>query len=618
MALFPSHHLHSLHLHKIHRPNVVVLLGSRRTGRGMHHKIAQITSKINELLPQFSKVVSLKNFAPTNKCPPKKQRFVTFLMQGQAIPMMLTEEEVSTPMMEAMIERLNEESENDSGLKLPLPVEQLDWETFGAMTGLGPRVVTHTKRLLLKLHPKSLRQQVYMTCEVIAEDNIIKLRARWSVVGALMGTTDDCVRSMYRNYRERSGNSKPGRPRLLTDEQALQVFEEVTRKTLEKHPMTRKDLSRYIKSEWGVDVSKKTIHRLVKEHPELSPGVAMPMERMRAEVTREELVQFYDQLRVIVDGVLPESVVNLDEVGFSRRARGSPLPCVIPSQLQESKIEYVPQDELDSTTTLLAAVTLAGEALLPYIVTPVKSLPNEFLTQATWMGRDCVLDFSSSGFANGRVINQWYEKVFRPWCERHRRNIDNPHAPIVLICDGFSGHTNDDLKAMAATDNVRLMFLPAHSSHLTQALDKFVFAIMKRDYNVIDSQVADRNGRKIDRILKAFYGTCTSPLTIRASWKAIGIIGLHDASGQSLGIHVDGTNIINRHVEMAPEAGYQRKRHRIQQDYLGNRQALEMVEQGRCPHCGQPLRPPQPPGALPVPQFQQAGGTQGYTPSIHT
>ena len=82
MALFPLHHLHSLHVHKVHRPNVVVLLGSRRTGRCMQHKIAQITSKINELLPQFSKVVSLKNFTPTNKCPPKKQRFVTFLMQG--------------------------------------------------------------------------------------------------------------------------------------------------------------------------------------------------------------------------------------------------------------------------------------------------------------------------------------------------------------------------------------------------------------------------------------------------------------------------------------------------------------------------------------------------------
>ena len=54
-----------------------------------------------------------------------------------------------------------------------------------------------------------------------------------------------------------------------------------------------------------------------------------------------------------------------------------------------------------------------------------------------------------------------------------------------------------------------------------------------------------------------------------------------------------------QHMELAPTTGYQRRRHNIQQDYLGNRQALQRVREGRCPHCGElrarplpePLRP---------------------------
>lgn len=502
--------------------------------------------------------------------------------------------------IDSLIQQLNEEDETDSVRNPPIPVDDLRWDILAECQGITQRTITRTKRLLLQLRPKSLRQQVYMTCEVITEDDLVKLSARWSVIAGLFDTSGDCVRSYYRNYQERHEAARSGRPRKLTEEQILRVVEHVRVKTLEKNPMTRKDVVRFIFSEFGVTVSKRTIHRLVKERDELAASVAMPMERTRAEVTQDELREFYRQLRENLEGVLPESVVNLDEVGFSRRSRGSPLPCVIPAQLSESTIEYIQREELDSTVTLLAAVTLAGDALLPYIVAPVKSLPRDFMTDTVWTERDCVLDFSSSGFANGSIINQWYDKVFRPWCAQHRQQLGHPQAPIVLICDGFAGHTNDALKVATATDNVRLVFLPAHSSHITQPLDKFVFAVLKRSYceATADAEVADRNGRKILRILRAFYGYCTSPMTIRASWKEVGIVGLHDDLGKSTGIQVDGTQVIARHVDVTPQCRYQRKRRNIQQDYLGNRQALEWTRQGLCPHCGQ--QPSQPGTALPA------------------
>ena len=71
-------------------------------------------------------------------------------------------------------------------------------------------------------------------------------------------------------------------------------------KALEKKPMTRKDVIRWIFSQFGVTVSKRTIHRLVKEGYGLAADMAMPIERVRAEVTRDELQQFYLQLPLLL------------------------------------------------------------------------------------------------------------------------------------------------------------------------------------------------------------------------------------------------------------------------------------------------------------------------------
>ena len=507
--------------------------------------------------------------------------------------------------MDHFISQMNSESEAPAGLLEPLAIDALDWESFGRHSSVPARIVSRTKRLVSLLRPKSRRQQVYQICEVLAEDELIQLKKRWAMVGILFRTTGDKVRSMYRNYQDRAGTARPGRPKALSDDQVRQLIQQVSTRAEAKNPMTRGDVTRYAYSEWGIDVSKRTVNRMIKDTDELTTSVAFPMERPRAEVTRDELESFYRQLRENLDGVLPESIVNLDEVGFSRRCRGSPLPCVIPAALDGRKIEYVPTEEHDSTFTVLTAVTLDGEALTPYIVAPVKSLPNNFLTDSVWASRDCVLDYNESGFANGRIVTQWYSTVFTEWLRVHRFKIKQNNAPVVLICDGFSGHCSDELKALTARDNVRLVFLPAHSSHLTQALDKYVFAVMKQAYNraVSEANIADRNGRKIDKLLKAFYSSCTSPQTIRASWNAIGVRGIHDAEGRSVGVEVNGEQIITRHVDITAPSGYQRRRRNIQQDYLVNREALARTALGLCPFCGQPRYRPEPlrPGPLPMP-----------------
>lgn len=83
-------------------------------------------------------------------------------------------------------------------------------------------------------------------------------------------------------------------------------------------------------------------------------------------------------------------------------------------------------------------------------------------------------------------------------------------------------------------------FLPSHSSHLLQALDKYLFANVKRFYysNKIFDENMDRIGKNIPKILKTFYSACT-PFTNRSSFKAIGMRSIWNENGEFIRIEID-------------------------------------------------------------------------------
>ena len=87
--------------------------------------------------------------------------------------------------------------------------------------------------------------------------------------------------------------------------------------------------------------------RLASQRPELVQTKAVPMERLRAEVSKEELQTYYDQVSDWVVGVDPRMVINVDEVGFFRKHSMRSVACVVPAYAEGTRIEYIPQSALD-------------------------------------------------------------------------------------------------------------------------------------------------------------------------------------------------------------------------------------------------------------------------------
>ena len=148
----------------------------------------------------------------------------------------------------------------------------------------------------------------------------------------------------------------------------------------------------------------------------------------------------------------------------------------------------------------------------------------------------------------------------------------------------MTGHGSERIKSFAAHYYVKIIFLPAHSSHFLQALDKYVFANMKRIYyNGDDScETIDRNCKKILKILRSFY-QATTPFAIRSSFKSIGIEVKWSSKGEFIETIINDSYIKDNHQEKieteksSKEAGKKRRK-RIQ---LENKEEFFIINESQ-------------------------------------
>lgn len=496
---------------------------------------------------------------------------------------------------EVLIEQMNDMDER-LGLNPAIPFANLNWSAFNDIVSDGTfRVVNSVRRYCRKMAPKSLRHQIYMVTKMLEETDFLKGHHSWVTIACLFGKTDDQTRQMYTSFKNYGQNpAKPGRPRLLNDMQIRQVIERVRLGVQMKQPLTKRALLLFINDTWQIEASKRWVSRLLKNCEELVLTRACPLERPRAEVSQAELAEFYNTLCEFLENVKPEFVFNMDEVGFSRQARGTPFWCIAPKECAGKDVEALQPYDAESTFTMVATIALDGSSIPPLVICPCKTLPREFLEQNLWLGRDGFLEHSASGFSNGELTSLWYDNVFSPALQERRQKAGNLNEPAVLLLDGFRAHDNVVFRAKAARDNVRVLYLPPHSSHKTQPLDQFVFSSMKWFYARLDESRChlDRNCRKIQKMVKAFqYGACT--FNVRASWMKVGIQAMWNSQGECLGIRVDGADVVSNHVDLHDELSG-RKRAPVSRT---NEQERAELASGQCPCCGRPLPQRNPEGS---------------------
>ena len=126
---------------------------------------------------------------------------------------------------------------------------------------------------------------------------------------------------------------------------------------------------------------------------------------------------------------------------------------------------------------------------------------------------------SDSGWSNYQVFKQYLEGHFLPSLARD----ENQH--VLLIFNGHSSHISKLLIEWAASKNIILFVLPAHTSHIQQSLDVGIFGPFKRfHYGECAAFMRENMGRvvtkydMVDISCKA-YLNAMSPINIMSAFR---------------------------------------------------------------------------------------------------
>ncbi len=205
-----------------------------------------------------------------------------------------------------------------------------------------------------------------------------------------------------------------------------------------------------------------------KRHPELTLRKLDKLDRSRAsncdpEVVRDYFAMLKNTLEDNNRSRSPRCIYNCDE---------SFLPL---DGSREKAVTHIKRKtaygQVSGTTehiTLLCGASAAGIALPPMIIYP-KVFPGGAYT---FRGPDdAVYAKSESGWVDSELFLAWMKKVFLVYAVSQR--------PVLLLVDGHASHVNLELIDIARDNNIILLCLPPHTTHLLQPLDVSVFKCSK-------------------------------------------------------------------------------------------------------------------------------------------
>ena len=207
-------------------------------------------------------------------------------------------------------------------------------------------------------------------------------------------------------------------------------------------------------------------------HPKLVLRTAQPLSYSRAVSASHETIQdyfaklaaMYARLNILSK---PMQIFNTDEIGVFVVHK----PGKVITEMGRKCVWSISSAEKGKNHTILSCVSAAGFSLPPFMVYPRKRI-SEALKVGAYPGT--CFTCSDKGWITQEVYVEWFRFFLK---------TIPPIRPILLIADGHSSHVSMEVIELACDNNVHLLCLPSHTTHLLQPLDVGIFKSLKSHYN---------------------------------------------------------------------------------------------------------------------------------------
>lgn len=181
------------------------------------------------------------------------------------------------------------------------------------------------------------------------------------------------------------------------------------------------------------------------------------------------LAEYFDILENTINALglqnKPERMWNIDETSYSNDPKKTKVV-----GLRGYAATRTTATSGKENTTVLFASNAAGGKGPPFIIFKGKNIWSEWTSEKAYPGT--LYYATENGWIETNAFEQYIAKSFIPM-------INNKEEPTLLIYDGHSTHVQLSVIEKAKENNITIIKLPAHSSHLLQPLDLAVFKAFK-------------------------------------------------------------------------------------------------------------------------------------------
>ena len=170
-------------------------------------------------------------------------------------------------------------------------------------------------------------------------------------------------------------------------------------------------------------------------------------------------------------------IANCDEtmVQLSSKRR---VKIIIPKQ---KGLRHCAEEQDVGHITFLSTIFANGAHARTLIIYPQKTLPMELSLEEVADDSDFVVSGKSGGWIDKELFEQYCLQVIIPKFKEQRKLAPLDLQRGLLVVDGHSSRWNPDLMEKFSENNIDVVSLVSHTSHVCQPLDATVFGIFKEE-----------------------------------------------------------------------------------------------------------------------------------------
>ena len=272
-----------------------------------------------------------------------------------------------------------------------------------------------------------------------------------------------------------------GRPPMLTDDEDKEINAWVQECFSREFYPTYSEFADEVLKRFNKIATNSIINYFMCRH-QYAGIVATPMEAARVNFDKEKVEEYLKIIPKLLACVRRGFLFNCDEAGQQDFVDTRPCYVICPNEHIDPKI---PVERASRRLTVLHTIASDGEWIKPLFVVPRRSVDSDLYDTIPYESID--IKYQNKGFLNSEIFMHWFSKIFVPHLI-NKRKAKNYYGPALLILDGFSAHTKvTDSIPQDILDqlNLRVLYLPPHTSDQFQPLDLVIFGIQKLRYNRI-------------------------------------------------------------------------------------------------------------------------------------